>query len=403
MDKYDVIVVGGGMVGAAAANLLAAAQLKVLVIDSFNAAEITFAEAPGLRTSAFNRFSIEILQAVGAWQHVTDARRCAYTGLQTWENEQQPLCFDASDSGVDYLGHILENNLVQQALWQCFDDSQVTVKSPAKVQAIRYVGEGVDEGVDEIVATLDDGSEVSASLIIGSDGANSGIRTLAKIGTDGWQYQQHCMAVTVKMDEQHPPVTWQAFHPSGPRAYLPLFGQYASLVWYDHADRIKHLKQLPNARLSDEITQAFPSRLGGFTVLDKGAFPLTRMHAKHYDAKRIALVGDAAHTINPLAGQGVNLGFKDAAKLAELVIAAFERQADIGSVALLKQYHQARYTPNLLMMSAMDVMYWGFCNDSKVLSGPLSAGLYKLRNLGLSLANKAGPLKHQVMRYAMGL
>lgn len=388
MDKYDIIVVGGGMVGAATAGLLAQAKLSVLVIDAFDASQLTFAESPGLRTSAFNRFSINLLQSLGAWQQVTPARRCAYTGLQTWEDERQPLCFDASDVEMDYLGHILENNLVQQALWQQFESLNVTVRSPATVQRI-------EQRANEIIVTLDDDSQVGARLIVGADGANSRIRQLAGIGTEGWQYQQHCMAITVKMDELHPATTWQAFHPSGPRAYLPLFDQYASLIWYDDALRISQLKQLSNARLTDEIEQAFPARLGGFTVLEKGAFPLTRMHAKRYYADRVVLVGDAAHTINPLAGQGVNLGFKDADKLAQCMIEALKRDEDIGSSKVLNQYHQGRYKANLLMMSAMDLVYFGFCNNNQPLS--------KLRTLGLSLANRAGPLKAQVMRYAMGV
>ncbi|MFT4927058.1 MAG: 2-octaprenyl-3-methyl-6-methoxy-1,4-benzoquinol hydroxylase [Phenylobacterium sp.] len=386
MEQFDVIVVGGGMVGAATGGLLAKEKLSVLVIDAFNADQFTFDPSPGLRTSAFNRFSINILKSLGAWQHVTPERRCAYTGLQTWEDEKDALMFSAADSGVDYLGHILENNLVQQALWQTFDPLNITVRSPATVKAIC-------QHSDEAIVTLDDGSEVSARLVVGADGANSRVRQLANIGTEGWQYQQHCMAVTVKMDEAHPPTTWQQFHPTGPRAYLPLFGQYASLIWYDHADRIGQLKQLSTERLTAEIKQAFPERLGGFTLLDKGAFPLTRMHAKRYYADRTVLVGDAAHTINPLAGQGVNLGFKDAAQLAQCVVEAVNRGEELGSTDVLVKYHQRRYKANLLMMSAMDIFYLGFCNDSKPLS--------RLRNLALSLANKAGPLKRQVLKYAV--
>ncbi|MCJ8269290.1 MAG: FAD-dependent monooxygenase, partial [Psychrosphaera sp.] len=348
MDKFDIVVAGGGMVGALMANLLVKAKLSVLVVEPFDASNLTFHKHPGLRTSAFNRFSIDLLKSVGAWQHVKDDRKAAYTGLQTWENESNPLTFDAADVGAQYLGYILENNQVQQSLWQAFAGKSIEVCSPATIKSIA-------QGANDITVQLDNGDEVSAKLLIGADGANSKVRKMANIGTEGWQYQQHCMAITVEMAQTHPPVTWQEFHPSGPRAYLPLFENYASLIWYDHADRIAELKQLSIAKLSQQIKVAFPNRLGEFTVLDKGAFALTRMHAKRYYADRIALIGDAAHTINPLAGQGVNLGFKDADKLAQCIITAMEQGKDLSSSRgscvsseILNQYHQARYKPNLL-------------------------------------------------------
>jgi 2-octaprenyl-3-methyl-6-methoxy-1,4-benzoquinol hydroxylase len=392
MEKFDIVVAGGGMVGALMANLLAdlptQAKLSVLVVEPYDASNLSFDKHPGLRTSAFNRFSIDLLKSVGAWQHVKDDRKAAYTGLQTWENESNPLTFDAQDVGAQYLGHILENNQVQHALWKSFESYGIEVRSPATIKSIA-------QGANDITVTLDNGDEVSAKLLIGAEGANSKVRQMANIGTEGWQYQQHCMAITVEMSQTHPPITWQEFHPSGPRAYLPLFDNYASLIWYDSADKIAELKQLSIAKLSQQIEMAFPNRLGKFKLLDKGAFPLTRMHAKRYYADRIALIGDAAHTINPLAGQGVNLGFKDADKLAQCIITAMEQDKDFGTCEILNQYHQARYKPNLLMMSAMDAFYLGFCNDHK----PLSL----LRNFGLGLANKAGPVKNRVMKYAMGI
>ncbi len=388
MEKFDIVVAGGGMVGALVANLLSKANLTVLVVEPFDASNLTFSKHPGLRTSAFNRFSIDLLKSLDCWQHVSENRKAAYTGLQTWQNESNPLVFDAQDVGVKYLGHILENNQVQNALWQSFQSKGVEVRSPATIKSI-------NQRANDITVTLDNGDEVNAKLLIGADGANSKVRQMANIGTEGWQYQQHCMAITVEMAQTHPPVTWQEFHPSGPRAYLPLFENYASLIWYDSADRIAELKQLSIAKLSQQIEMAFPNQLGEFKVLDKGAFPLTRMHAKRYYGDRVVLIGDAAHTINPLAGQGVNLGFKDADKLAQCIITAIEQDKDFGASEILNQYHQARYKPNLLMMSAMDAFYLGFCNDHK----PLSL----LRNFGLGLANKAGPVKNAVMKYAMGI
>lgn len=387
MAHYDILVAGGGMVGAATANLLAKNGLKVLVVERFDAAKLTFDEHPSLRTSALSRFSISLLEQLGAWQHVDKTRRAPYVGLQTWEEIHNPLKFDAKDANLDYLGHILENNQVQYALWQQFDKFNVTVKTPDSVKSF-------ESQSDKVLVTLQSGEQVSANLLVGADGGNSKIRQMAGIGVDGWQYEQHCMAITVAMLDENPPVTWQEFHVSGPRAYLPLFGPYASLIWYDKAERIAELKKLSLEKLSEQIEQAFPKRLGRFKVLECGSFGLTRMHAKRYFADRVVLVGDAAHTINPLAGQGVNLGFKDVDKLAQCITERLKHSEPYWCGKTLNEYHQARYKHNLLMMSAMDGCYLAFSNDK----GPVKL----LRNVGLKLANEAGPLKMLVMKYAIG-
>lgn len=388
MEHFDCVVAGGGMVGACAANLLAKGGMKILVVEPFDATAIKFAEHPCLRTSAFNRFSIDLLESLGAWQHVASARRAAYTGLQTWEHSEAKLSFDAQDVGAQYLGHILENNQVQQALWQLFEGNQVALKTAVTIQSTNALS-------DKVTVTLSDDTQVSANLLVGADGGMSKVRQMAGIGVDGWQYQQHCMAVTVKMAQTHPTVTWQEFHSSGPRAYLPLYDNYASLIWYDSAERIAQLQKLSDEKLQVEIEQAFPACLGEFEIIEKGSFPLTRQHAKRYFADRVVLIGDAAHTINPLAGQGVNLGFKDVAELAQCVLLGFENNEPFYDSKTLNKYHQARYKHNLLMMSAMDALYVGFSNEIK----PIKA----LRNLGLNLANKITPVKNQVMKYAMGL
>ncbi len=388
MAHYDVIVAGGGMVGAACANLLAKNAMKVLVIERFDAFELSFNEHPSLRTSALNRFSIGLLESLGAWRHIDEARKAPYVGLQTWEDPNHPLVFDAADGEVEYLGHILENDQVQQALWQCFEVHGVSVCCPDSVKA-------VEAHSDKIEVTLNADEKVTANLLVGADGGQSRVRQLVGIGVEGWQYQQHCMAITVKMQHSLPAVTWQQFHPSGPRAYLPLYGQYASLIWYDSADTIAQLKKLSLEKLKLQIVQAFPDKLGDFEVIEQGSFALTRGHAKRYFADRVVLIGDAAHTINPLAGQGVNLGFKDVEKLAQCVVERFNQGQPYWDGKTLNQYHQARYKHNLLMMSAMDACYLAFSNDIK----PLKL----LRNTGLRLANSAGAIKNQVMRYAMGL
>jgi ubiquinone biosynthesis UbiH/UbiF/VisC/COQ6 family hydroxylase len=240
--------------------------------------------------------------------------------------------------------------------------------------------------------TLDDGTELQARWVLACDGAESHTRRLAGIGVSRFEYRQHCMLINIDTDFAQEDITWQQFTPSGPRAFLPLPGRHGSLVWYDSPARIRALAAMSNEALAVEVRRHFPSRLGGFTVTGKGSFPLVRRHANDYHAGRVVLLGDAAHTINPLAGQGVNLGFKDVACWAGLLGKA---GAQWHELALAGRYEGRRRPDNLLMQSGMDLFYGVFSNEI----GPLRLA----RNLALNLADKAGPLKEMALRYALGL
>ena len=380
------------MVGALAAVLLCKElpkqDLSIAVVESFDIRTVKFGVNPELRTSAFSHHSIELLKTIGAWQQINPARHAPYVGLQTWQQRSHALEFNANDIDADYLGHILENSLVQQAIWQVFDEYNIEVICPARVVSFKRANDGV-------IVSLDNEQTIASKLLVAADGGQSKVRQLASIGTDGWQYAQKCFAINVQMHDDQEAITWQEFHPTGPRAYLPLYDNFASLIWYDSADTIKELLALKDDKLKARIIEAFPDNLADFTIIDRAAFPLTRMHAKQYYQDNLVLIGDAAHTINPLAGQGVNLGFKDAEKLAACIKAGVEQGRDFYDAQNLKDYQQGRYSHNLLMMSAMDACYVGFSNEIK----PLSV----LRNLALKVANNAGPIKLNVMKYAMGL
>ena len=207
-----------------------------------------------------------------------------------------------------------------------------------------------------------------------------------------FEYRQHCMLINIDTEFEQEDITWQQFTPQGPRAFLPLPGRHGSLVWYDSPARIRALAAMSHEALAAEVHRHFPARLGGFQVTGKGSFPLVRRHANHYHAGRVVLLGDAAHTINPLAGQGVNLGFKDVACWTELLGKA---GADWHDITLASRYERRRRPDNLLMQSGMDLFYGVFSNEI----GPLKLA----RNLALTLADKAGPLKEMALRYALGL
>lgn len=386
MEQCDIAIVGAGMVGAATACLLAAQGLSIRVIETQLPEQYAPQQPLDLRVSAISQASVALLTQAGAWQHLQQMRLCPYRRLETWELDGFATRFNAADLGLPQLGYIIENRLVQLALLRRMEDfPNIQTHTPAAVTSLR-------QSVDEAVLTLDDGTELAARWVLACDGAESQMRRLVGIGVSRFEYRQHCMLINIDTDFEQEDITWQQFTPHGPRAFLPLPGQHGSLVWYDSPARIRTLSAMSNERLGEEVRRHFPARLGGFTVTAKGSFPLVRRHANDYHAGRVVLLGDAAHTINPLAGQGVNLGFKDVACWAELLQGA---GTDWHQLALADRYERLRRPDNLLMQSGMDLFYGVFSNEI----GPLKLA----RNLALNLADKAGPLKEMALRYALGL
>ncbi|WP_323917366.1 FAD-dependent monooxygenase [Aeromonas caviae] len=386
MEQCDIAIVGAGMVGAATACLLAAEGLSVRVIETRLPEPYAPEQPLDLRVSAISQASVALLTRAGAWQYLQQMRLCPYRRLETCELDGFATRFDAVDLGLPQLGYIIENRLIQLALLKRMEDfPTIQTHTPAAVTSLR-------QSADDAVLTLDDGTELQARWVLACDGAESHTRRLAGIGVSRFEYRQHCMLINIDTDFAQEDITWQQFTPSGPRAFLPLPGRHGSLVWYDSPARIRALAAMSNEALAVEVRRHFPSRLGGFTVTDKGSFPLVRRHANDYHAGRVVLLGDAAHTINPLAGQGVNLGFKDVACWAELLGKA---GAQWHELALAGRYEGRRRPDNLLMQSGMDLFYGVFSNEI----GPLRLA----RNLALNLADKAGPLKEMALRYALGL
>ncbi|MFQ2068428.1 FAD-dependent oxidoreductase [Aeromonas veronii] len=386
MEQCDIAIVGAGMVGAATACLLAAQGLSVRVIETQLPEQYAPEQPLDLRVSAISQASVALLEQAGAWHHLQQMRLCPYRRLETWELDGFATRFNAADLGLPQLGYIIENRLVQLALLKRMEDfPNIQTHTPAAVTSLR-------QSADEAVLTLDDGTELATRWVLACDGAESHTRKLAGIGVSRFEYRQHCMLINIDTDFPQEDITWQQFTPSGPRAFLPLTGQHGSLVWYDSPARIRALAAMSNEAFAAEVRRHFPSRLGGFTVTGKGSFPLVRRHANDYHAGRVVLLGDAAHTINPLAGQGVNLGFKDVACWVDLLQGA---GADWHQAVLAERYERRRRPDNLLMQSGMDLFYGVFSNEI----GPLKLA----RNLALNLADKAGPLKEMALRYALGL
>jgi 2-octaprenyl-3-methyl-6-methoxy-1,4-benzoquinol hydroxylase len=406
---YDVVIVGAGMVGAALAIGLGQGGLRVALVDKADASPYRQDQAPDLRVSALSAGSERYLRRLGAWPLIQAMRLTPYKRLAVWDQTNFPLHqlvprslttveFNAADLGTSHLGHIVENTVTQQSLWQCaINQSNVELLTGRSVA-------GLEQSRDSAAVHLDDGTELTAELVVGADGGTSRIRELAGIGVTRDQYQQQAMVISARYQGQPEDITWQGFYPTGPRAFLPLHAadpQYpgecwCSLVWYDHPDTLAELKTLDLAALQARIQQAFPSRLPELTGIDaRASFPIARQHAKQYWQQRVVLVGDAAHTINPLAGQGVNLGFQDAQSLQTQLREARRAGDDLAQPIWLNAYEQARRPANQRMMLTMDVFYHLFSNRIPP--------VHLVRNLGLGAARVLPFARNRVARYAMGL
>ncbi len=283
---------------------------------------------------------------------------------------------------------MVENKVLQWGLWQALAAHEaVTLRVGSELKTMQ-------RGETQTALHLREGETIHARLVIGADGANSragdGRHRRARLAISAVLYADQ-RRMRRRSRRQH----LQQFTPSGPRAFLPLFDHWASLVWYDAPARIRQLQSMTMAQLQQEIASHFPARLGQVTPQAAGAFPLTRRHALQYVQPGLALVGDAAHTIHPLAGQGVNLGYRDVDALLEILAEARGRGEDWASLPVLKRYQARRRADNFIMQSGMDLFYAGFSNDL--------APVRMLRNIGLMAAERAGMLKRQALKYALGL
>lgn len=391
-NSFDIVIVGGGMVGASLAAGFAQQNKSVLVIERARP-ENDWLSQPPLRVSAVNRYSETWLQSVGCWNDIDKADKCQFNRLATWEKGTDKVEFSAEELQESHLGHLIRNEALQLACYSALE------KNDSDKVSFMYGGQidQVQNNTNNVIITGrtkdDKAFTVNTLLLVGADGANSKVRQLAKIGVTGWDYQQACFSITIKTNFATQDITWQEFQPSGPKAFLPLNDGFASLIWYDSKSTITALKGLSDQALKQAIIETFPELPGDFDIIQHASFPLTRRQANQYNNGRIVLVGDAAHTINPLAGQGVNLGYKDNATLLSLMQDSDLKDFD-RLVKLLKRYTIKRKADSLLMSGVMDGFYHLFSNDK--------APLKKARGLMLSLANHFSFAKKSVIKKALG-
>lgn len=384
---YDVIVVGGGMVGAALAALLGRSRLRVAVIEGVAPRTWSPEQPPDLRVSSVNALSQRVFAACHAWEGMHSRRAAPFRRLKVWDrSEHTGTTFHATDVGAESFGWFVENSIIQLALWESLADlDTVTCYCPAKPARL-------EPDLHHVTLTLQDGRELSADLLVGADGARSSVRHMAGIAVDVHDYHQQALIINAVTELPQQDITWQCFTPTGPQAFLPLVGHHASLVWYHTPDTVRRLLVLSDDELIATLQQEFPEDLGGINaILGRASFAIRRLHAQRYHAHRIVLVGDAAHVIHPLAGQGLNLGIQDIALLARYL----ERGDDPGSAKLLSAYAAQRRPANQAMMSTMEAFHHLFARSP--------AALRQAGAKGLVMINALSPLKRWVMRHAMGL
>ena len=388
-NATDVIVIGGGMVGAACALAIARERLSVTLVEPRSPEPLPATAEWDLRVSALSRASESVLRKLNAWKSIQPERICAYQAMDVWDSEGNGrVHFDAADVGETCLGHIVENRRVQVALWEQLEHHpDITVVNAGVAN--------VTVDAETATAKLDNGKTLQARLLVAADGANSPTRGMLGIDIDLAPYGQQGIVAVVSPEKPHGDIARQRFLPTGPLALLPLADGSISIVWSASDAEAERLLALDDAEFLGELSAASEQVLGNFTATSKrAAFPLRRQHAERYCGTRHVLVGDAAHVIHPLAGQGANLGFMDAATLAEVIGQADRDGRDLGSTRTLRRYERWRKGDNLATLWAMDGFKQLFSNDDTFLA--------KLRNTGFSVFNRIEPLKKIAMKKAMG-
>jgi len=394
---FDVLIVGGGPVGGAAAALLARATsterspLRIGVLEPRQPPLWKADAPPDLRVSAFSRASERVLTAAGAWQTIAMQRISPYERMRVW-HESVPatspdvLVFDAAEVGEPNLGYIIETRLIQHALLTAAEAAGVRVVN-AELSAV-HVREN-DVSVETKQGPL------TTQLIVGADGAQSAVRAAVGLTVETSGYEQTAIVANVATSRPHERTAWQRFLRTGTLAFLPLADGASSIVWSADDELAAALVAASPEAFATELAKASDFALGETRLLsERLSFPLRRLAAHHYVAHRCALIGDAAHVVHPLAGQGVNLGILDAAALCDLLVRARREREDPGALRTLRAYERWRKTETTMMSSAIDTFDRTLAHGT----GPLS----RLAQRGLGWVNRTPELKRVFIRRALG-
>ncbi len=401
VEKFDLVIAGGGIVGATLACLLNGLALRVALVERrlpdqqelpFRAPELRF----DARVSALNESSRQVLDDVGVWEAIREIRCCEYGEMRVWDAEGTgSVHFSAAELGLDSLGAIVENAVLLETLYaRLRRQENLNLVAPFATAAL-------EDGAGGAMLVGECGRRLRARLLVAADGGNSVLRRLAGISSREWDYGQTALVTTVRTERSHQFTAWQRFLDTGPLAFLPLAAaeedgfRHSSIVWSTSPDHAEELMELPDEPFRARLAGAIENRLGAIEWSDRRfCFPLRQRHADCYVKDNIVLAGDAAHTIHPLAGQGVNLGIRDAAALAQELRAGLAAGRALDDPVVLRRYERRRKGDNLGMMWTMEGLHRLFGADAPTLRW--------LRNTGLKLVDQAPPLKSFLARRAIG-
>ncbi len=393
MKTADLIIVGGGMVGLALAGLLANTSCQIKIIEK-NAPILS--DEISNRVSAINLRSQQMLEKIGAWQLVPEQSRSPYEQMLVWEKDSfAKIHFDNQDYaikqlGLDQLGFIIENQHIQSALWQ-------KVSQQSNVEIILSTPKTLGVSDNGVFLTLENGEMLSAKLVVGADGANSWVRQQSRIPLISRDYQHTALVCNVKTVESHQKVARQIFSPESILGFLPLRDEHlCSILWSLPPEEAKQLVECDEKQFNQALTIAFDNQLGLCELQSsRNIYPLTARYARDFAQSRIALIGDAAHTIHPLAGLGVNLGFADAITLAAELEKLLSTGKDIGEYRHLRQFERVRKLEAVKVLAAMEGLKQLFSGDN-----PLKK---LVRGVGLSLTNQNALVKKFIIEQAIGI
>ncbi|MDA0706330.1 MAG: FAD-dependent monooxygenase [Proteobacteria bacterium] len=395
--RYHVVIVGAGVAGLAVAALLAQCkqreQLKLTVIDADARVVRRASDDVALRVSAIATGSAELLQDIGAWLAVIATRACAYDSMRVWDESStddsgDALRFDAADFAVSQLGFIVENDLLVDAILGVVERQDVDLLFSAPIVSLETA-----RNTHQVV--LQDGRKIEADLIIGADGAHSLVRECAGIESREWEYEQVAFVSHLRPEKSHANIARQRFLATGPLGMLPLVDGRISVVWSTTAEQAQWAMSATDEELGSALGNASDHVLGRLSAAGpRGAFPLRSRHVKDYVKAGIALVGDAAHAVHPLAGQGANLGLQDAVSLADVINTALQHGEYPGDRPVLRRYERARKGANATMLHFMTGLNRLFATDSALLK--------ELRTTGMWLFNHSGPIREHVVKVALG-
>ncbi|MDH5619009.1 MAG: FAD-dependent monooxygenase [Gammaproteobacteria bacterium] len=396
--RYRIVVVGGGVTGLMAATLLAKGEqrdaLDITLIDAAPRPVFSLDNDVDLRVSAIAAGTADLFDSVGAWDYAAATRVSPYTSMRIWDESDTPesasaLRFDADEFAARQLGFIVENVLLQDVLLYQLDKTAAALRFESRIRALRRKPHRYD-------VELESGQTLSADLLIGADGARSFVRSSVGIDVNEWPYEQTAFVTHLRPEKPHGGIAWQRFLRGGPLGILPLDDGRVSVVWSTSPEQAQAALAADDEETGRLISDASDYVLGELVLAGpQGAFPLCARHAVSYVLPNLALIGDAAHAIHPLAGQGANLGLQDAAELAAQVSRALAEGRHPGDRPVLRRYERARKGANATMLHFMTGLNRLFATDSKLIGA--------IRSAGMRAFNRSGPIREQAVKVALGV